>query len=137
MAQTYKIQSVKKTNTWESTFGEMQSYALALEGVGEPVQLNKKVPVKAEPQEGDELFGTLEEQERNGRTFYKIKLEQNQQANGGFKGQPRDDAAIKAQWAINQSTQIWIAQGCSMEAYDNIEKEAIHFYKMIERVKAS
>jgi len=138
MSSTYKIKEVKRGNTWTSTQGgEMQSYALILEGVGEPVQLNKKMPVKAEPQIGDELFGALEEQERNGRVYYKFKVDYTQNNAGGFRGQPRDDKAIHAQFAIRLATEVWIAQGCHKESYDNIEKEAKHFYRMIDRVKDS
>lgn len=135
MPSTYTIKSIKKTKTWESQYGEMQSYAMVLEGVGEPVQLNKKMPIKVEPKAGDTLYGTLQEQEHDGRTYYKFKVENQQQP--GFKGQPRDDKAIHAQFAIRLATEVWIAQGCPSEAYDNIEEEAKHFFKMISRVKES
>lgn len=130
---TYTIKSVKKGNTWESSYGQMQSYALALDGVGEPVQLNKKVPVKTEPQVGDELHGTLEEQERGGRTYYKIKLDQQQ---SGFKGQPKDEAAIKAQFAIKTAVQLLRNPDAEVSA-ETIEHWAKEFYAMVERVKQS
>jgi len=130
---TYTIKSVKKGKTWPSDYGEMQSYALDL-GVGEPVQLNKKVPVKQEPQVGEEVSGTLEEQERNGRVYYKIKLDPPQKQ-GGYKGQPRDDAAIKAQWAVGQSVQIGMTNNSL--TMPEIEARAIELFHMTERVKAS
>jgi hypothetical protein len=138
MSQTYKITDVKKRNTWKSSRGdEMQTYALALEGVSEPVQMNKKLPVKVEPKVGDEVIGTLEEQERNGSVYYKLTIDFNamKQQTGGYKGQPRDDAAIKAQWAVGQSVQIGMTNNSL--TMPEIEARAIELFHMTERVKAS
>ena len=140
MAQTYKIKDVKKGNSWKSTRAtsnddDMQSYALVLEGVGEPVQLNKKLPVKVEPKPGDEVSGTLEEQERNGRIYYKLKVDYSQNQGGGFKGQPKDQKLITAQWAIGQAVQINMALGtCDTNSIEITAKELV---SMVNRVKES
>lgn len=79
----YRITSIKKGDQWTSDYGTFQSYALALNGIGEPVQLNKKVPVKQEPAVGDVLHGTLEEKtSKTGRPYYKFKAENNYQPKG-------------------------------------------------------
>jgi hypothetical protein len=76
MAQEYKITSIKKGNEWSSDYGTFQSYALAVEGIGEPVQLNKKVPVSQEPQVGDSLYGTMQELvSKAGKPYYRFKGE--------------------------------------------------------------
>lgn len=140
MAQTYKIKDVKKGNTWKSSRAtgddpDMQSYALVLEGVGEPVQLNKKMPVKTDPQVGDELTGDLEEQERNGRVYYKFKVDYsaNKPANN-WKGSPKDDKLITASWAIGQSVQVHMAIGAT-DNLDGIEVYAKDLAAMAYRIK--
>jgi len=83
----YRITGVKKGDQWESSYGTFQSYALALDGLGEPVQLNKKVPVRQEPSIGDVLTGSVEEKtSKAGRPYYRFKAENNfQQKSNGNK----------------------------------------------------
>ena len=72
----YKITSVKAGNIWSSPYGEMQSYTVSLDGVGEPVVLNKKCPVKHEPKEGETLYGKLEEKTNaKGNVYMKFTAE--------------------------------------------------------------
>jgi hypothetical protein len=81
MAQAYVIKSVKKGNEWQNSYGTFQSYGLVLDGVGEPVQLSKKVPVNQEPAVGDELYGSLELMtSAKGTNYYKFKSEQRPEA---------------------------------------------------------
>lgn len=144
MAQTYTVRDVRKTDQWDSQYGTFQTYALALEGISEPVKLNKKVPVKDEPAKGGTLYGTIEEKStRNGSTYRQLKLERPDTGSysGGAHGsgkrdyQPRDDAAIRAQWAIGQAIQF-------LAPIDHIQNEQIEeqakiFYAMVDRVKGS
>ena len=90
----YRITGVKKGDQWESSYGQFQSYALALSGLGEPVQLNKKVPVNKEPEVGDVLTGTVEEKtSKAGRPYYKFKAENNFQQKNGKSGYDSDGMA--------------------------------------------
>lgn len=130
MAQEYTIKDVKKSGTWKNSYGEYQSYALAITGIGEPVKMDKIIPVNREPEVGDVLYGHLEEQRSttDKRIYYKFRSEP----------KPEDDkrqASIQSQFAIKTAVEVWIAQGCEPTAYDNIETEAKHFYKMINKVK--
>ncbi|HJQ07958.1 MAG TPA: hypothetical protein VJ836_00590 [Candidatus Saccharimonadales bacterium] len=141
MAQEYVIKSVKKGREWGNDFGKFQSYALALDGVGEPVQLNKKVPVKNEPKEGDTLYGILEEKIHEGRIYYKFKVEKKPDSGYSGKGsyQPRDDEAIRAQFALKLAVQAYGPnQSDDQDIYfADIETYAKHFYAMVDRVKGS
>lgn len=132
MAQQYVIKDVKKGKVWDSSYGQMQAYALALEDVGEPVKMNKKMPVAHEPKPGDTIFGSLEEKEYDGRVFFNFKSEKHPFQP---KGQPRDDKAIRAQWAIDQAVQIGMATNQLDDSA--IEVKAIELFKMVGRVKES
>lgn len=90
----YRITGVKKGDQWESSYGTFQSYALALSGLGEPVQLNKKVPVNQEPSVGDVLTGTVEEKtSKAGKPYYRFKAETNFQKSNGKGGYDSDGMA--------------------------------------------
>lgn len=145
MAQTYTVRDVRKTDQWDSQYGTFQTYALALEGIGEPVKLNKKVPVKDEPAKGGTLYGTIEEKStRNGSTYRQLKLERPDTGpySGGAHGyskrdyQPRDDAAIRAQWAIGQAMSFFTAKSTDVQIdEDHVAQMAQKLYAMVDRVK--
>jgi ABC-type sugar transport system substrate-binding protein len=125
----YTILDVKKGDQWGNTYGQFQAYALALVGVGEPVKLNKKLPVASDPVKGDKLYGHLEQEvAASGKEYYKFKSD----------SRPESDSkqqSIQAQFAIRTAVDVWIAQGCDTKAYSNILTEAKHFYAMINQVK--
>lgn len=129
MTQEYIIASVKKQKEWSDSYGTYQGYALALKGIGEPVSLNKTVPVMSDPQIGEKIYGNLiQEKATNGRLYYRFQLVR-KPVNG------RDERAIQAQWAIGQAVQCYVAgDDHTGDAYANIEREAKHFYKMIDKV---
>ena len=138
----YTIKQVKTNDVWSNSYGEFQSYALVLEGIGEPVSMNKKAPVSNPPKAGDKIFGTLEEvNAKNGRSFYKFKAEKPQGV-APSTDKPTEEywedknSAIKAQWAIGQAVRVAVAIN-EPEAYKNIETEAKGFYAMVERVKGN
>lgn len=59
MAETYKIKQVKKVpKEWKNEHGNFKTWLIQVEGNGEPIQLNKKAD-SPDPQEGDELYGTI------------------------------------------------------------------------------
>lgn len=129
MSQNYTVKDVKKGSVTKDSYGEYQNYALSVESVGEPVKLTRSIDGKL-PEVGDVIYGRLEELDIGGKTYYKLCPETKPEQPHMTK-----DETIKAQWAIGQSVQIWIAQGCQVEAYDNIQAEAKHFYDMINTIR--
>lgn len=132
--QTYIIKSLKKAGAWKGSYGDMQDYALSLEGIGEPVKLSLPQPIIEDPAAGDHLYGRLfEEQGNAGRKYYKLKLEQ----------RPEEDKRtidIHAQVAVKLAVKVWSDTVYSSEderlkAYENITQEAVHFANIIEDVK--
>lgn len=132
--QEYIIKSIKKAGSGKGTYGGYQYYALAVEGIGEPVKLSLPEPVMEDPEVGDHLYGRLTEQKGSGaKTYYELKLE------------PRtaDDLRsldIHAQVALKMAVDIWLnttykTKDERTEAYKNIEKEAVHFGRMINIIK--
>lgn len=132
--QEYIIKSIKKAGSGKGAYGGYQSYALAVEGIGEPVKLNLPEPILEDPEVGDHLYGRLIEQKGTGnRNYYELKLE------------PRsaDDLRqldIHAQVALKLAIDIWLNTNYKTkderaEAYKNIQAEAIHFGRMINIIK--
>lgn len=102
----YTIKSVKKGNTWNSPYGDMQSYTLSLDGVGEPVVLNKKVPVKQEPKEGETLYGTLEEKtNQKGNVYMKFTAVKPPEATGAAQTSNWHESPEKQQ-SINRAVAL-------------------------------
>lgn len=130
--QEYTIQSIKKGDKWQGSYGEFQNYALALTNFGEPVKLSRATDTLTDdPQVGEVLYGRLlEESGKNNRTYYILKEEPREPKN-------RQETLTYADIGVRCALNVWMAQGCLVEAYDNIELEAVHFAKMIERVRNS
>lgn len=133
MAETYKVKAVKSVpKEWDSKYGAMKTWLIQVEGDGEPLQLNKKADSPM-PQVGEELYGSIQETEF-GRKF---KGEKKPFTQNGFKGQPRDDSAIQAQWAINQSREYIQFQLGKDANLKEIMETAKIFYGMIDQVKGN
>lgn len=125
----YRVLSVKKRDQWESSYGTFQTYALALSGLGEPVQLNKKVPVKQEPQVGDVLTGTVEEKtSKTGRPYYKFKAENNYQPKGNGKSYDSDGMA----WGNSLTNAVQIVAQTSKSGADaySLARDALEIAKL-------
>lgn len=116
-----------------------------LQGVGEPVKMVVKDPMQFKP--GMELYGTVKEvptkKDPNKtylRFFREKRPDDNQQSFGGTgkkEWQPRDDAAIRAQWAINQSREyIQHMLGKDAKLTEVLETAKL-FFAMVEQVKDS
>src|SRR5688500_11857837 len=116
------------------------------QGMGEPVKWVVKDPNTITV--GQKYYGTIKQRESQaGKTylrFYREKKPDQQSGGSGYgKGtyQPRDDMAIRAQWAIGQavSSQVALraATGTTMPAlkFDEVEVAAKLLYAMVDRVK--
>lgn len=127
---TYKVLAVSKTiRDFSSKFGDMKSYKLKLEGVEMAVELAQKAETPA-PTMGMTLEGTIDMSGEYGPKFKKDF----QGGGGKFGGAPKDQSAIKAQFAIKAA--VALAASGQIKT-DDIEAQAIDFFDMVERVKAT
>jgi hypothetical protein len=118
----------------------------AFEGVGEPVKMVVKDPMKFT--NGMTVYGYIRGMSSKAgkpyQRFYRVQKEeapapqQASQKTGSY--QPRDDMAIRAQWAIGQAVQlqngILAAEPSTQFKVDWLETEAKNFFAMVDRVKA-
>lgn len=72
----YKISNVQDRDEWDSQYGRMKSYAIALEGQTGWHQLNQKLETPP-PREGDTITGFIEDKMTKGGTPYKKFVKQN------------------------------------------------------------
>lgn len=69
----FKITNVQTRDEWDSKFGKMMDYAIALEGEDGWIKLTQKLDTRP-PEIGDELEGFVEEKSNtNGTSFRKFK----------------------------------------------------------------
>lgn len=101
-----------------------------LEGHDRPVSIGKRSPdaLKA----GDTVYGNIVPSDPSKFETDNFKAERPQEGSGGRNYQPRDDMAIRAQWAIGQSVGM---QG--LVKIENIEAMAKELFAMVDRVKNS
>lgn len=121
-----KVKTIKSAEVWKAKDGNMKIFEVTLEADGKEYELktySEKIAVIGF--EGDVQSYT----NNRGDKFVKQVPKQG----GGFKGQPRDDAAIRAQWAIGQAYSNQ-PDGAKPE---DIEKTAKMLYAMVDRVKGS
>ena len=119
MPQTYTVKSVKVGDQWSNAYGSFQSIALALDGVGEPVSINRKLNEDGtykEVTEGEELFGDLElKKGPSGRDYYKFKAVKPEFKSGGGGGRaPSDPRTMYTAYAKD----VWVAM-CAEGQVDN------------------
>jgi hypothetical protein len=138
MAKEYKLTAFEKGD-FQDTHGNFWCTAV-LQGIGEPVKMVVKDPMKFEV--GMELYGEVKTQKsKAGKDYLRFYRETppeqqtfNRSAGGGKPSfQPRDDAGIKAQFAIKAAIQ-YHAESAPLT---DIEEAAKAFYKMVDRVKES
>lgn len=105
MGQYYTIKSFKRGQPWQNAYGKFQSYSLSLEGLGEPVSLNRKlddddqVPAELEPKAGAQVYGRVEMVQSNkGTTYYK------------FTGEKEPDDTYTGSGAKTAPTGSYVAQ---------------------------
>lgn len=146
MAQDYEVAHFKKGD-FQDNFGNYWC-DMALKGVGEPVRIAVKDPTQFH--DGMILYGSIEtKQSRAGKDYLKFKrMEKEEQqpplspTGGTTKKEwiPRDEDAIRAQWAIGQSVILHNHVDKSAESSapntNYIEQYAKELYAMVDRVKA-
>lgn len=129
MAQEYKLLQLK-TSDFQDQHGNTWATA-AFEGVSEPVRWVVKDPSTIK--ENETYYGDIKQQEsKSGRPylrFYRAKKED--------RPAKRDDSAIQAQWAINQSREYIQFQLGDRATLTEILDTAKLFYQMIDHVKGS
>lgn len=133
--QDYKVLQFKKGD-FQDNHGNYWC-DMALEGVSEPVRIVVKDPSKYA--DGMELYGEVKEQtSKAGKTYLRFfRGQKEQQSFIKKEWQPRDDSAIRAQWAIGQSVVLYNANNeDSLGPHMNvIEAQAKELYAMVDRVK--
>lgn len=139
----YKIIKVseQEPRTWDGEHGTVYYIRVMLEGHDRPVEIGKKSPDALKV--GDTVYGTIKPTDYPSDSF---KAAQKPFGGGGGKTyQPRDDNAIRAQWAIGQAVSHYnsiavaaVKGGADAKAFlDGIEETAKELYQMVDRVKAS
>lgn len=112
-----------------------------LEGHDRPVSIGKKSPdaLKA----GDTVYGNIvptDPSKFDADNFKAERPAERPQEGSGSRGyQPRDDMAIRAQWAIGQAVQTiaYLSPKAQDEWTATVERRAKEFYAMVDRVKNS
>ncbi len=138
--QEYKLTSFEKSD-YQDAHGNYWCSA-TFEGVGEPVKWVAKDPTKV--QVGQEYFGEIKDMtSKAGKPylrFYRANKPDGQAPSSGASSastsswQPRDDSAIRAQFAIKAAVDL-LKDPSAEVAETTIEHWAIIFYKMVDRVK--
>lgn len=131
----YKIIDVKRGSEWSNSFGTFQSYTLVLEGYGEPVGLNKKVPVSQEPQVGDILFGNVElKRNKAGNEYASFKAEKRPEGQivlpNSWSESPDKQDSIHRSVALNDAALIFQGTG---EPSDVVLELADAFYTWLKK----
>jgi hypothetical protein len=145
---------------WQTPDGQRKIWKLTVESNGQPV------PVKTYSEQIARLGyqGELEAYEKPGRdgseTFIKQYQDPNAQNTAGYQQgyqsqsqpattnspattartggyQPKDEAAIRAMWAIGQAVQLGGVVGNSQPPIDWVEETAVSLFHMVDRVKTS
>lgn len=130
MAQEYTIEKISQSppREWTGDYGTIYYIKTMLKGHGKPVEVGKKSPDALKT--GDTVYGTIKQTDFDVDRF---KPEKN--PNTGMARQPKDEAAIKAMWAIGQSVQVALGKGKTFDTKD-IEAVANELFGMVDRVKS-
>lgn len=87
----YKISQVRRLDEWESQYGAMVTFAIAIEGYSLPVKLNQKTTTP-EPQVGDTLTGEIQDAtDGKGQGYKKFK-----KINPQYQNQPQQQQSQAA-----------------------------------------
>jgi hypothetical protein len=149
MAQDYKVLQFKKGDFRDNNNNYWCD--MALHGVGEPVRIVVKDPTQYH--DGMELYGRVEEKtSQAGKQYLRFYREQKDDNQASFTAststppapsgqpvkkewQPRDDNAIRAQWAIGQAVSKVELPFTDASYYQSVESVAKKLYAMVETVK--
>jgi len=143
----YTVKAVQKRDQWSSGHGEFQTYAVQLSDYNGWVVLNQKVTTPA-PNVGDVLEGYIAPDNRGNPKFNKQKEGYGQGPQSQGSGQtssggrsnyvPKDEAAIKAMWAIGQAVELATALSPGKPVkLEDVENAAIELFAMVETVKTA
>lgn len=138
MAQQYTVKQVSQQppKEWQGANGTVYYIKTLLEGHSKPVSIGKKSPNALKV--GDTVYGTITP------TQYEEDKFKAEKPAGSFGSKySRDDAAIRAQWAIGQAMTKF-EQGCyaatdenRVTLLHNIRDFARELYAMVDEVKGS
>lgn len=143
MASEYRVKTVKQSGEPDQ-YGNY-GYWVEFEGHQSSVLMR----AKNAPEVGGMEYGTVsQETSKAGKPYFKFKREQREDGQQfhsevkSFKGekkewQPRDDNAIRAQWAIGQAVTSIGKIPMNESDYAHIELVATKFYSMVDRVKGN
>lgn len=140
MAQEYTITRVSQGPPREYTgdYGTTYYVKCMLQGHERPVEIGKKE--KNSLKVGDTVFGDIIPSVLNEMGEPKFPTDSFKPSkkpfSGDYKGKPKDEAAIKAMWAIGQSVTFHTSVTSDTTAsVTDIESTAKSFYAMVDRVK--
>lgn len=127
----YTIKAVsQQVRSYDGKYGPMKSYKVAFIDVPQAVEISRKANSPA-PKAGDELEGTLD---MSGQYGPKFKADYSASKPGG--GYSRDDAAIKAQWAIGQAVNIAVSLNTDGQIkWDSVEAVAKKLFALVNVIK--
>lgn len=144
MNQEYEVTQFKKGDFQDLN----QNYwcDMGLKGVSEPVKIVVKDPMQFH--DGMTLYGHIEEKtSKAGKAYQRFYREQKPEQPSHTTSsptsaakpawQPRDDNAIRAQWAIGQSVGTFKWGEGEPVNLDLVVDRARHFYQMVDFVKSS
>jgi len=128
----YKVTKVsqEEPRVWDGDNGKVYYIKVMLEGHDKPVSIGKKTPDAIKV--GDTVSGEITETQYETDKFKAEK----KPYTPGFKGEPRDNDRIVAQWSIGQAVATLQPKLNSNDLSD-VEEMAKLFYAMVDRVKGS
>lgn len=136
MSREYKITQISQQapRQWDGPNGTVYYIKIRLEGHAKAVSIGKKSPDALHV--GDSVYGTITEDPMHDED--KFKADQNPSYSGGSSSSkpayvPRDDLAIRAQWAIGQSMTAVYDSDAGNTAM--VELLAGELFAMVDRVK--
>lgn len=129
-----KAKTVSSKETWKAPDGQRTIWDVVLEADGKDYRLKTYSAKIAEVGFEGEVESYTNDR---GDKFVK-QVPKEQPAHYGGSYQPRDDAAIRAQWALGQAMQLELAsfQGESKTfSWEQLERSAKQLYALVDRVK--
>jgi hypothetical protein len=150
MPQVYEVVAFKKGDFQDQNGNYWCD--MALKGISEPVRIVVKDPTQFH--DGMELYGHItDETSKAGKPYRRFRRDKqpdfHETAGGAPKKSewiPRDDSAIKAQFAIKAAVAAYamptladtLKDPAALDVYfNNVEHFASQFYSMVDRVKDS
>lgn len=138
---TYTVKAVGAPGThnapreWTGQNGSFVDYKVLFNELGNTVVTVTRKQGGKVPAVGESLDGSIDMSGKFGPKFKQdYQAGGGLKSGGGFKGQPKDEAAIKAMWAIGQAVASLKLTDAALDPVD-VEEQAKAFYAMVERVK--